>query len=132
MGGLTNAVGRAVVASTMVAGLLCACSSGSDPFFATYVSEAPFGSGDAALLTGTLRNLDGCIVVEAPDGTVVVPVFPEQETAWGSDGQLQLAGLTFALDTEVAFGGGSNAASADYDIPPACAHEGEVFLVSSA
>ncbi|GAT73556.1 hypothetical protein [Microbacterium hydrocarbonoxydans] len=80
-----------------------------------------------ALLEGTLREVDGCVVIELADESLVVPVFPEGDAAWGVEG-LTWKGDVFDDGATVHLGGGF-AESDDADVPDGCGAR-TTFLVS--
>ena len=80
-----------------------------------------------ALLEGALREADGCVVIELADESLVVPVFPEGDAAWGDD-VLTWKGEAFDSGATIRLGGGF-AESDEADIPEGCGAR-PIFLVS--
>ena len=70
------------IALVVVAGFVAACAS-DDPKSQTadglsisrFTGGAP-GTGNAALLTGIVRDSGGCLTVEDPTGVTYAPIFP--------------------------------------------------------
>lgn len=100
-----------------VAGLLvlAACTA-TPPNVATYESD---GSGEDALMSGTLRVDDACVTLVGEDGTVTVPVFPRGQVALdGTD--LELAGHTWADGERIELGGGEGTSAEPFTVPEGC------------
>lgn len=62
-------------------------------------------AGMDALFEGTLRLIDGCVVVEAPEGLLVLPVFPSGDASW-SDGVLMWRDHEYVDGDAISLGGG--------------------------
>ncbi|HYW15567.1 MAG TPA: hypothetical protein VE891_05370 [Allosphingosinicella sp.] len=68
--------------------------------------QGPVG-GAAALFSGVLSRLGGCLVVTAPNGVRVQPVFPAGKAVWNeSSGTLRFAGKTYRPGDRILLGGG--------------------------
>jgi hypothetical protein len=77
--------------------------------------------GMDAALQGTLRLVDGCVVVEGTDGSFTVPIFPSGEASW-RDGVLAWDGEEYSDgDTLFAGGGGGPSQQQDAYFPSGCA-----------
>lgn len=99
---------------------------------ATYTDTTALGTGDGAVLEGTLE-LRGCLVVTAADTTTVVPVFPASTTTWSAERrQLTVSSSAVEVGATVAFGGSYlTDPGDDITVPPACGKIGRYFLVST-
>jgi hypothetical protein len=88
--------------------------------------------GMDALLGGTLRMLDGCLVVESGESMIAVPVFPSDDAVWDEDaGVLAWRGESYRDGDVISVGGGfvGNSDVEGAYFPEAC--EGnDAFLVS--
>ncbi len=63
--------------------------------------------GAAALFSGVLSRLGGCLVVTAPNGVRVQPVFPAGKAVWDqASGTLRFAGKTYRPGDRILLGGG--------------------------
>lgn len=63
--------------------------------------------GAAARFGGVLSRLDGCLVVTAPNGIRVQPVFPAGKAVWDeASGTLRFAGKTYRPGDRIVLGGG--------------------------
>lgn len=91
------------------AGAGCGGEPSSDPEAAEHVGtyRAVGEGGDAALLEGTVRLIDGCFVVEQDPGGRYLPFFPEDEVTW-SDAGLRYGGNTYGEGDVIALGGGAS------------------------
>jgi hypothetical protein len=104
---------------------------------AAYVRTSPWGDGDTAGLRGTLRLVDGCLVVERDDlaepaHRTVVPIFPT-DFVWDPAAQsLEAFGFTFTVGERVLLGGGFRMDTSVADHLPEGCPAGDVFQVSSA
>ena len=71
--------------------------------------------GAAARFSGILSRLDGCLVVTAPNGIRVQPVFPAGKAAWDeASGALTFAGGTYRPGDRIELGGGAVASPSAY------------------
>ncbi|MEA5055426.1 MAG: hypothetical protein VB093_18570 [Propionicimonas sp.] len=109
-------------------------STGPDrqPTFARYPRSTPLGEGDAAALDGRLLRLGRCLVVEADDGSVVVPVLPHPDASWSSlDHTLTIGTTVLRPGDRVSWGGAVlDTLPADATVPDQChGLGGEYFLV---
>lgn len=63
--------------------------------------------GAAARFSGVLSRLGGCLVVTAPNGIQVQPVFPAGKAAWDeASGTLNFEGKSYRPGDRIEFGGG--------------------------
>ena len=102
------------VLATAALALLCASAAGcsasesgnASRHVGTYDSYGE--GGDAALLEGTVRLVDGCLFVEQRDvGERYLVYFPDREVEWSDDG-LRYAGSTYGAGDAIALGGGAS------------------------
>ncbi len=124
-----NSGARAMLILPVLAIGLTACST-PDPTPAGATSLAVYPQPDHgmdALLEGTLLEVDGCVVVEVSDDSLVVPVFPEGDASW-DDSELTWSGDAFASGSTIRLGGGF-AESDEAVIPEGCGDH-PTFLVS--
>ncbi len=125
-------IGACIIAAAL-SGAACSPSAGGPVVYATYDASSPFGEGDGALLAGTLREQQGCIVVETEDGTGVLPISPAASTTWDqTEHTLTISEATYPLDSRVSFGGGYADPLETMTIPTACDTAEESFIVTSA
>jgi hypothetical protein len=80
--------------------------------------QGPVG-GAAGRLGGVLSRLGDCLVVTAPNGIRVQPVFPAGKAVWDeSAGALIFAGRTYRPGDSIEFGGGGIASPSAYAREP--------------
>lgn len=81
-------------------------------------SEGPVG-GAAARLDGVLSSLGGCLIVTAPNGKRVQPVFPAGKASWDESAEtLSFGGRTYRPGDRIALGGGGVASPSAYAREP--------------
>jgi hypothetical protein len=88
------------------------------------IATYPFARGQAregaaALLTGTVTVVDGCVYVTSPAGGRTLPVFPESDVTRHGDG-LALRGVVFEPGDEIALGGGQRNDVSGATVPSEC------------
>lgn len=93
-----------------------------------YVAASSDG-GDAALLEGTLKVSDSCVVIVDEFGQTLLPIFQRPRTTW--DGTtLTYNGKPYTDGSSISLGGGYNDEPLDADyVPEACDADG-VFYVA--
>lgn len=127
-GGVAAGVAALLV---LVTSGLAGCSPGSGDRssgpLATY--EATGEGGFGALLSGTLTAVDGCVLVEQEDGTLVLPVFADS-VEWVAEDQLVRLGRADLEVGETVELGGGFAEGRGVARPAACPDDAETFLVS--
>ena len=104
------------------------------------ITHRNLGGGPAAIVGGSIRASDGCLVMDTADG-VAIPSWPEGTTVWWVDGKLVVAdafGKVAATEREEAFFGGGtdytlNAVEeiADRPIPDACVRTATYMLINA-
>ena len=71
--------------------------------------------GAAARLEGVLSRLEGCVVVTAPNGVRVQPVFPAGKARWDeSAGALSFGGGQYRDGDRIVLGGGAVSSPSAY------------------
>lgn len=76
--------------------------------------EGPAG-GAAGRFGGVLSRLGGCLVVTAPNGIQVQPVFPAGKAAWDeASGTLRFQGRSYRPGDSIEFGGGTVSSPSAY------------------
>jgi hypothetical protein len=131
-----------LLAVAAAAGALSACSSvppaADEPTplpdagspAAAYERTVDWGTGERARLAGTLRLVDGCLVVEGVDGAQVVPVFPTDFTWREGDSSLEGFGHAVTVDEDVVLGGGVTVRAGDIArLPKGCEGAQAYFMV---
>ena len=107
--------------SWVAAALLAACGTGTPDdaaVVATYASQA--SESASAELHGTVRFLDGCLIVETDLHGKVIPVFAESEVEW-NEGNLVYLGQRYPDGQEIDLGGGlGDKPTSGARIPEAC------------
>lgn len=88
-------------------------------------------AGMDALLTGTLRVVGGCVVVEPTQGALIVPVFPVDDVSWDDETRtLTFQGTSYQDGDPISLGGGHGTVDPESGyVPDECADR-EAFLVS--
>ncbi|MFP7697034.1 hypothetical protein [Trueperella sp. LYQ143] len=76
----------------------------TDTAISTYAGSYQ-GVGDGALLEGTLKVLDGCLIVINKDGGLTIPIFPSDDTRT-ENGKLISGDKIFSVGQKVSLGGG--------------------------
>ncbi len=104
------------------------------------VTHRSLGGGPAAIVGGTIRAHEGCLVMDTVDG-VAIPSWPEGTVVWLVDGKLVVTdafGKIAATEGEEAhFGGGTDftlntvEGLADRPIPEACVRSATYMLINS-
>ncbi|RKN69085.1 hypothetical protein D7252_16870 [Microbacterium sp. CGR2] len=121
-----------VVASLTL--VVASCSAAPDPQpepepLAVYSRT---GYGMDALLEGTLRVVDGCVVVGSGESPTTIPMFPSDDAAWDAEtDELIWKGERYGDGDPISLGGGSvgtEGIEGSY-LPEACKGD-EIFLVS--
>lgn len=75
--------------------------------------------GAAARLSGVLSRIDGCLVVTAPNGIRVQPVFPAGKAVWDdASGALIFEGKSYRPGDSIIFGGGGITSPSAYARQP--------------
>ena len=75
--------------------------------------------GAAARLSGVLSRVDGCLVVTAPNGIRVQPVFPAGKAVWDeASGALIFQGKTYRPGDRIDLGGGGITSPSAYARQP--------------
>ena len=124
---------RLVLIAMMVAASLTGCAQGALPGVATY---DPSGSGgDAAQLTGMVRDDGDCLSIESPDieppANIATPVFPRSRVD-RDGGVFVFDGARYGTGDTIELGGGEVPGDADVvrdaDIPAGC--EPPYFIVN--
>ena len=128
--------GRAAAASAgaVIALLLSACSTPTggtgivEGGPVAYLTPSSDG-GDSALLEGTLKVSDSCVVIVDPTGRTLLPIFQRPRTTW--DGTtLTYNGRPYTDGSSISLGGGYNDEPVDADyVPEECDVDG-VFYVA--
>ncbi len=103
---------------------------------AAYIRTTPWGEGDTAGFGGTLRLVDGCLVVERDDVVelahrTVVPVFPTDFVWDPATRSLEAFGLILTVGEQVRLGGGYRLDTDVADHLPEGCPAADVFQVSS-
>lgn len=76
--------------------------------------QGPVG-GAAGRFSGVLSRLDGCLVVTAPNGIQVQPVFPAGKAGWDeASGTLSFQGRSYRSGDSIEFGGGTVSSPSAY------------------
>ncbi|SDF04130.1 hypothetical protein SAMN05660662_0833 [Blastococcus aurantiacus] len=97
---------------------------------AAYERTGDWGTGEQARLAGTLRLIDGCLVVEGVDGAQVVPVFPTDFTWREGDSSLEGFGHAVTVDGDVVLTGGVTVRAGDVArLPKGCEGAQAYFMV---
>ena len=105
---------------------LAACSStvspptASDSPIAVYSDSVP--GGDAAALTGTLSEEDGCLyILSSNPSERWIPVFRGEDGPKWEDGTFTFAGISYDGSLALTMGGSEGIdLNGNYDIPSAC------------
>ncbi len=88
---------------------------------AAYERTGDWGTGEQAQLAGTLRLVDGCLVVEGADGRQTVPVFPMDFTWREGDSSLEGFGHALTVGGDVVLAGGFTEFAGDVTrLPEGC------------
>ena len=75
--------------------------------------------GAAARFDGVLSRLGGCLIVTAPNGIRVQPVFPAGKARWDeAAGTLSYGGRQYRLGDTITLGGGGVASPSTYSDEP--------------
>lgn len=93
---------------TLLGAIGASCSAGAADEAARHVGtyEATGEGGDGALLEGTVRLVDGCLLVEQDDlGERYLVYFPDEEVTWSHDG-LGYAESAYGAGAAIALPGG--------------------------
>ncbi|WP_409332670.1 hypothetical protein [Trujillonella humicola] len=99
---------------------------------AAYERTGDWGTGEQALLAGTLRLVDGCLVVEGADGRQTVPVFPTDFTWREGDSSVEGLGHVVTVDEDVVLTGGfTESAGGVARLPEGCEGAQAYFLVQA-
>ena len=125
----TTRFGVVVLASTLA---LVGCAATPLPSSGPVAVYPAPDYGMDALLDGTVRLNDGCLVVEGGEGTTAVPVFPSDDVTWDEDSKLLTwRGETYSDGDAISLGGGFVGTSGIENgyFPEDCAGR-EAFLVS--
>ena len=97
---------------------------------AAYERTGDWGTGEQATLAGTLRLVDGCLVVEGADGRQTVPVFPTDFTWREGDSSLEGFGHAVTVDGDVVLTGGFTEFAGDVTrLPEGCERAQAYFMV---
>ncbi|MCP2267219.1 hypothetical protein ACFQHV_07370 [Promicromonospora thailandica] len=113
---------RALIGVTLVGAGVASCAgtpSTGGPAYAEYTANQP-GTGDGALLTGTVEDTAGCLTVRTDLDTRYVPVFPDT----GESSR----GLRPGDDVSLR-GGELERVPGDVTLPEACPASGPFWLV---
>lgn len=117
---MRNVLATASVALLAVIGAGCSADAADEAVRHVGTYEAIGQGGDWALLEGTVRLVDGCLLVEQDDlGERYLVYFPDDEVAWSRDG-LVYAESTYGAGDGIALAGG---VAADYRPVPADCRE---------
>lgn len=110
-----------------------ACSTSSDPRdwpVATY-TDAGY-STNMAVATGTLRLVNGCVVLVGDDGSIGLPLFLLPDVKWKGD-RVVVHGVATKLEKRVSLAGGSvTPVPSGTVIPEACSDVQGSFFVGDA
>lgn len=110
----------------LIAALSSACASERPVRYAEY---RPAGEGGpAAVIQGTLSQIDGCLFLDTPEGDRWLPVFPASSTRMADD-SLYINGAEYQLGTSVEFGGGEGPLSVAHRVPKECGSPAKVWIV---
>ena len=97
---------------------------------AAYDRTVDWGTGEQARLAGTLRLVDGCLVVEGAGGRQTVPVFPTDFTWREGDSSLEGFGHAVTVDGDVVLTGGFTEFAGDVTrLPEGCDRAQAYFMV---
>lgn len=87
--------------------------------------------GDDALLEGTLRHVNGCLIVESDGGRIVIPAFPYNEVTWNGV-TFSWEDASFEVGEHVRFAGGYTSSAPSFvTIPHSCDASGDYFIAHS-